>query len=140
MMEAGVLMPETHQDMLLGDPRARKDQRWTTSWCRAARSKASTSTPTGTTSPRSIGSSRFTRLPVYRGSLDQIAGLVHLRKVLRPDAHRRLQPRIIAQADRRAAITSREGTPLSTALLNFRARHGGASRWWSTRTATSSGW
>jgi Mg2+/Co2+ transporter CorB len=67
-----------------------------------------------------LGTSRYTRLPVYRGSFDNVVGLVHLRKVMRlmhsGDLSRGtfmpliIEPYFIPQ-----------GTPLSTALLNFRA-------------------
>jgi len=67
-----------------------------------------------------LGTSRYTRLPVYRGSLDDVVGVVHLRKVMRlmhSGGFNResfipliVEPYFIPQ-----------GTPLSTALLNFRA-------------------
>jgi Mg2+/Co2+ transporter CorB len=119
VMEAGVLMPETHQDMLLAILELEKvtvddvmvprgeiegidlDANWD-----EIASK--------------LGTSRYTRLPVYRGSFDNVVGLVHLRKVMRlmhsGDLNREtfmpliIEPYFIPQ-----------GTPLSTALLNFRA-------------------
>jgi Mg2+/Co2+ transporter CorB len=81
VMEAGVLIPETHQDMLLGIldlekvtvdevmvPRVKiegidLDAEWDDIMAR-------------------ISSNRHTRLPVYRGSLDNPLGILHLRRVL----------------------------------------------------------
>jgi Mg2+/Co2+ transporter CorB len=81
VMEAGVLIPESHQDMLLAIldlekatvndvmvPRGRiqgidLDADWNEIVMQLTRS-------------------RFTRLPVYRGSLDNIVGMVHARRVL----------------------------------------------------------
>jgi Mg2+/Co2+ transporter CorB len=117
-MEAGVLMPEAHQEMLLAILELEKvtvddvmvprgeiegidlDSDWD--------DLVST-----------LATSRYTRLPVYRGNLDNIVGLVHLRKVLHlmhsgvlnPESFEKLilEPFYIPQ-----------GTPLSVALLNLR--------------------
>ena len=118
VLEAGVLMPDTHQDMLLAIleleqvtvddimvPRGEiegvdLDAEW--------EDIAS-----------QLGTSRFTRMPVYHGSLDNIVGLLHLRKVLH----------LISSGDfTRERLTQMivepyyipQGTALSTALLNFR--------------------
>jgi Mg2+/Co2+ transporter CorB len=70
-----------------------------------------------------LGTSRFTRMPVYHGSLDKIVGLLHLRKVLHlvsgGDFNRERLMQMIVEP-----YYIPEGTALSTALLNFRAnRH-----------------
>ncbi len=119
VMEAGVLMPETHLSMLLAILELEK------------LSVDDVMVPRGEIEgidleddwdeiAAKLGTSRYTRLPVYRGSLDDIAGLVHLRRVMRlmhsgvfsRDTFMPLivEPYFIPQ-----------GTPLSTALLNFRA-------------------
>lgn len=119
VMEAGVLMPETHQNMLLAILELEK------------LSVDDVMVPRGEIEgidleddwdeiAAKLGTSRYTRLPVYRGSLDDITGMVHLRKVMRlmhsgtfnRDTFMPLivEPYFIPQ-----------GTPLSTALLNFRA-------------------
>jgi Mg2+/Co2+ transporter CorB len=67
-----------------------------------------------------IGSSQHTRLPVYRDNIDQVVGILHLRKLanlaqqeLTKDNLRRLlsEPYFIP-----------EGTPLSTQLVQFQRR------------------
>lgn len=118
VMEAGALMPESHQDMLLAILDMEKitvedvmvprgeiegidlDAEWDEIVAKLA-------------------TSHYTRVPVYRGNLDNIVGIVHLRKVLRlmrNDNFSRdelmkilLDPYFVP-----------EGTPLSTQLLNFR--------------------
>lgn len=65
-----------------------------------------------------ITESRHTRLPVYRGDLDQVVGIVHLRRIMgglldgelkRDDlASKALEPYFVP-----------EGTPLHTQLVNF---------------------
>ena len=81
VMEAGALMPESHQDMLL------------------AILDLENITVEDVMVPRGeiegidlnadwddilaqLSTSRYTRVPVYHGNLDKIAGIVHLRKVL----------------------------------------------------------
>ena len=119
VMEAGVLMPETHQDMLLAILDLEK------------LSVDDVMVPRGEIEGidldadwddivSQLSASHYTRLPVYRGSLEQIAGMVHLRKVMRlmhgGNFNREsfvpliIEPYFIPQ-----------GTPLSIALLNFRA-------------------
>ncbi|MBI5612468.1 MAG: HlyC/CorC family transporter [Gammaproteobacteria bacterium] len=119
VLEAGVLIPETHQDMLVAIleleklavddvmvPRGKIEGiDLEADWDEIA---------------AQLGTSRYTRQPVYRGNLDNIAGIVHLRKVMHlmhtgdftreTFMARMVEPYFIPQ-----------GTPLSTALLNFRA-------------------
>lgn len=118
VMEAGALMPESHQDMLLAIldlenitvedvmvPRGEiegidLDADWDDILAQ-------------------LSTSRYTRVPVYHGNLDKIAGIVHLRKVLhlmRDDNFDRtelmkllIEPYFVPEA-----------TPLSAQLLNFR--------------------
>ena len=62
--------------------------------------------------------SRHTRLPVYRGDLDQVIGVLHLRSII----HRVLDHELTAEdlAARAAEpYFVPEGTPLHTQLLNF---------------------
>jgi Mg2+/Co2+ transporter CorB len=119
VMEAGALMPESHQDMLLAILDLEKitvedvmvprreiegvdlDQDWNDIMSQLA-------------------TSHYTRLPLYRGSLDNIVGIVHLRKVLhlmRNDNFSREElMKILVEP-----YYVPEGTALSTQLLNFRA-------------------
>jgi Mg2+/Co2+ transporter CorB len=118
VMEAGVLIPESHQDMLLAIldlektnvndvmvPRGRiqgidLDAEWDDIVAQ-------------------LTSSRYTRLPVYRGNLDDIVGMVHVRRVLnlmRQGVFDREQfMRIVADP-----YFIPWGTSLTTQLLNFK--------------------
>lgn len=118
VMEAGVLIPESHQDMLLAIldlekanvndvmvPRGRiqgidLDAEWDDIVAQ-------------------LTSSRYTRLPVYRGNLDDIVGMVHVRRVLnlmRQGSFDREQfMRVVADP-----YFIPWGTSLTTQLLNFK--------------------
>ncbi len=118
VMEAGVLIPETHQDMLVAILELEKV------------TVDDVMVPRGEIDgidldddwdeiQSHLASSRYTRLPVYRGNLDQIVGLIHLRKVLRllhaGDLNREALMKLIVEP-----FFIPQGTPLSSALLNFR--------------------
>lgn len=66
-----------------------------------------------------LASSRYTRLPVYRGSLDNMVGTLHMRKVFNLLQQGKLTPESLQElmAD---PYYIPEGTPLTTQLLNFR--------------------
>ena len=119
VMEAGALMPESHQDMLL------------------AILDLENITVEDVMVPRGeiegidlnadwddilaqLSTSRYTRVPVYHGNLDKIAGIVHLRKVLhlmRNDNFDRAElMKILVEP-----YFVPEATPLSAQLLNFRS-------------------
>lgn len=119
VMEAGVLIPDSHQDMLLAILNLEKV------------SVDDVMVPRGEIEginldddweeiAAKLGSSRYTRMPVYRGSLDNVVGMVHLRKVMRlmhngTLSRETFMPLIVEP------FYIPQGTPLSTALLNFRA-------------------
>ena len=119
VMEAGVLMPETHQDMLVAILELEK------------LTVDDVMVPRGEIEgidledewediAAKLGTSRYTRLPVYRGSLDDVVGIVHLRKVMRL-----MHTSNFSRAAFLPLIVEPyfipQGTPLSNALLNFRA-------------------
>ena len=119
VMEAGVLMPETHQDMLLAILELEKVTVDDVMVPRGEIEGIDLDADWDEIAAK-LGTSRYTRLPVYRGTLDKVVGVVHLRKVMRllhSDSFNResfvpliIEPYFVPQ-----------GTPLSTALLNFRA-------------------
>ena len=119
VMEAGVLMPETHQDMLLAILELEKVTVDDVMVPRGEIEGIDLDADWDEIAAK-LGTSRYTRLPVYRGNLDNVVGVVHLRKVMRlmhTDSFNResfvpliVEPYFVPQ-----------GTPLSTALLNFRA-------------------
>lgn len=118
VLEAGALMPESHQDMLLAIldlenvrvedvmvPRGRiegidLDGEWPDV---VAQLKAA----------------RHTRLPVYHGSLDRIVGIIHLRKVLNLMREGELGPESFRQALVDPYFIPR-GTSLTKQLLYFK--------------------
>jgi len=62
--------------------------------------------------------SQHTRLPVYRGDVDGIVGILHLRTVMNELAHAELtREHLVAKALEPYFVP--EGTPLHTQLLNF---------------------
>ena len=65
-----------------------------------------------------ITESRHTRLPVYRGDLDQVVGIVHLRSVMGELSEGKLTPRHLETKALEPYFVP-EGTPLHTQLVNF---------------------
>ena len=65
-----------------------------------------------------IKHSQHTRLPLYRGDLDSIFGVLHLRDVLEDLADHELSAEALVALAREAYFVP-EGTPLHTQLLNF---------------------
>ena len=65
-----------------------------------------------------ISESQHTRLPVYRGDLDNVVGILHLRSVMRELADDELsRDHLVAKALEPYFVP--EGTPLHTQLVNF---------------------
>jgi magnesium and cobalt exporter, CNNM family len=117
--EADVLIPESHQDMLLAIldlekvtvddvmvPRVRIEGiNLDADWDDVTRQLASV---------------RFTRVPVYHGSLDNVSGMIHVRQVLNLLREGKLDRESLMAAIREPYFIPR-GTSLNTQLLNFRA-------------------
>jgi Mg2+/Co2+ transporter CorB len=66
-----------------------------------------------------IMATRYTRLPVYRGSLDNIVGIMHLRKALNLAGSKNLTMETLEKIIAEPYFIPK-GTPLNTQLLNFR--------------------
>ncbi len=118
VMEAGTLIPKAHQSMLLGILDLEK------------------STVEDVMVPRRevegidveadwdeileiLGSSHYTRLPVFRGSLDNVIGMLHVRRAL----HLALAGRLTRDTLQAAVLEPYyipQGTVLATQLLNFK--------------------
>ena len=119
--EADVLIPESHQEMLLAIldlekitvddvmvPRVRiegidLDADWDDV-------------------TQQLATVRYTRVPVYHGSLDNVSGMIHVRQVLTLMREGKLDRESLLAAIREPYFIPR-GTPLNTQLLNFRAVH-----------------
>jgi Mg2+/Co2+ transporter CorB len=118
VLEAGTLIPESHQAMLLGILDLEKtavddvmiprntiygvdlEQDWDTIVSQ-------------------IMASRYTRVPLYRGSLDNIIGLIHMRRALNLVGTRNLTPETLQQIVAEPFYIP-TGTSLTTALISFR--------------------
>ncbi|TVQ29567.1 MAG: HlyC/CorC family transporter [Wenzhouxiangella sp.] len=70
---------------------------------------------------QTLTQSIYTRMPVWRGSLENIVGLLHIRTVLTKLAQNRLDPEALLKATRRPYFIP-EGTPLTQQLLEFQGR------------------
>lgn len=68
---------------------------------------------------RQLTGSRYTRLPAYRGSLDNVVGIVHIRRVLNLMHENRLDRTAVDQLVVESYFIP-AGTPLNTQLLNFK--------------------
>lgn len=117
--EAGSLIPKTHQSMLLGILDLEKTKVEDVMVPRNRIQGIDLDQPWDMIVEQ-ITNSRFTRLPVYRGNLDKIVGMLHVRKALNLVGAKNLNPetldKIIAEP-----YYIPNGTPLTTQLINFRA-------------------
>jgi len=66
-----------------------------------------------------LTNSHYTRLPVYRATLDQFVGMLHLRKALNLLANDKLNKETLLEVTEEAYFIP-ESTPLNKQLLNFR--------------------
>jgi Mg2+/Co2+ transporter CorB len=121
VMEAGAMIPKRHQDMLLN---ILDLENVTVEDIMIPRTEV-----TGidleddwNTIVQQITSSQYTRLPVFRDSIDNVLGFIHLRKVL-PLLRRAGLDKQTLQKLLREPLFIPENTPLNRQLLNFqRAR------------------
>ncbi len=65
-----------------------------------------------------IRNSQHTRVPIFRGDLDQVIGILHMRQVIRALAEDRLSKELLPTLARDAYFVP-ESTPLNKQLLNF---------------------
>lgn len=65
-----------------------------------------------------IANTQYTRLPVYRGSVEQVEGVVHVRRLLPLISTGRFSKEELVERMREPYFIP-EGTPLNTQLLNF---------------------
>ncbi len=117
VLEAGAMIPKRHQDMLLNIIDLEKV---TVEDIMVPRKEI-----TGidleedwSTIMRQIISSQYTRLPVYRGSIDNVVGFIHLRKILPLLKLDKLDKEALEKSIREPLFIP-ENTPLNRQLLNF---------------------
>jgi Mg2+/Co2+ transporter CorB len=118
IMEAGMLIPEMHQDMLLAILDLEKV---TVDDLMVPRGKIEGVNLDADWDDivKQITSSHYTRLPVYRGSLDNVTGIIHVRRVLNLLREEKLDAESLEQAIIESYFIP-SGTTLTTQLLNFR--------------------
>lgn len=115
--EAGALIPQRHQKMLLSILDLEKGNVEDIMVPRNEISGIDITEPWEKVLEQ-LTSSQHTRLPVFEGSLDSLKGVIHMRRVVPLVAESRLDPEsLLAQAHEPYFIP--EGTPLNQQLLNF---------------------
>ena len=125
VMEAGALIPEAHQTMLLGILDLEKMTVEDVMIPRGLITGLDLDTDWDDIVEQITGS-RYTRLPVYRGSLDNVVGVLHVRKAMNLMRNGKLDADALDQIIAEPYYIP-QGTPLNKQLLNFRAvkrRHG----------------
>jgi Mg2+/Co2+ transporter CorB len=117
VLEAGAMIPKRHQDMLLNIIDLEKV---TVEDIMVPRKEV-----TGIDLEddwddiiRQITASQYTRLPVYRNSIDHVAGFIHLRRVLPLMMRNQLDMETLEGLIREPVFIP-ENTPLNRQLLNF---------------------
>jgi Mg2+/Co2+ transporter CorB len=118
IMEAGVLIPESHQDMLLGILDLEKITVEDVMIPRNRIENIDLDADWGEVVNR-LTSSNHTRVPAYRGSPDNVVGIVHARRMLSLLRQERLNRESLQEAMTEAYFIP-SGTSLTTQLLNFR--------------------
>ena len=116
--EADVLIPETHQDMLLGILDLEKLTVEEAMLPRNQIDGIDLETPWEQIVAQ-ITNSHHTRLVVYRGSLDNVVGIIHVRKVLNLMREGRFELDALQQILLEPYFVP-EGTTLTTQLLGFK--------------------
>ena len=117
VLEAGAMIPKRHQDMLLNIIDLEKV---TVEDIMVPRKEINgiDLEEDWNTIMRQIISSQYTRLPVYRGSIDNVVGFIHLRKILPLLKLDELDKEALEKSIREPLFIP-ENTPLNRQLLNF---------------------
>ena len=118
IMEAGLLIPESHQDMLLAILDLEKI---TVDDVMVPRGKIEGVNLDAEWDDivAQITGSRYTSLPVFHGSLDNVTGMIHVRRLLNLMRQGKLDRESLEQAIVESYFIP-SGTTLTTQLLNFR--------------------
>ncbi|MFL6622064.1 MAG: HlyC/CorC family transporter [Sulfurifustis sp.] len=118
IMEAGVLIPESHQDMLLA---VLDLEKVTVEDVMVPRNRIAGVDVDAEWDEvvSELTTSAYTRLPAYRGSLDNIVGIIHARRVLNLLHEGKLDRDSLAESILEPYYIP-AGTSLTTQLLNFK--------------------
>lgn len=118
--EAGAMIPQRHQNMLLGILDLEKA---TVEDIMVPRNEVvGIDLDDGIeTVLKQLANSQHTRLPLYRGDINQIVGILHLRNTLNLQNKNDITLQNIEERAREAYFIP-EGTPLNTQLLNFQSQ------------------
>ena len=117
VLEAGAMIPKRHQDMLLNIIDLEKV---TVEDIMVPRKEITgiDLEDSWDAIVRQISSSQYTRLPVYRGGIDNVIGFVHIRKILPLLMADRLDRETLEELIKEPLFIP-ENTPLNRQLLNF---------------------
>jgi Mg2+/Co2+ transporter CorB len=118
--EAGGIIPKRHQQMLLGILDLEKATVEDIMIPRNEIIGIDLSAPLDKITEQ-LATSQHTRLPLYRENIDNVIGMVHMRKLLRLFKHDEFTKEMLEKTARDLYFVP-EGTPLNTQLLNFQ-RH-----------------
>ncbi len=119
--EAGGMIPKRHQQMLLGILDLEKVTVEDIMVPRNEIIGIDLNAPLDTITEQ-LATSQHTRLPLYNDSIDNVVGILHLRKLLRLFRHSELTKEALLEKAARELYFVPEGTPLHTQLRNFQ-RH-----------------
>ena len=115
--EAGAMIPQRHQKMLLSILDLEHSTVEDIMVPRNEIAGLDASAPWDEIREQIVGS-QHTRLPVYRGSIDDLIGVVHLRRLMHLAVDGRLDADALIDCTREPYFIP-EGTPLNQQLLNF---------------------
>ncbi|MEN8218054.1 MAG: HlyC/CorC family transporter [Pseudomonadota bacterium] len=115
--EAGGLIPQRHQQMLLGILDLEKVTVEDIMVPRNEIIGIDLKAPLDKITEQ-LATSQHTRLPLYRENIDNVVGMVHLRQLLRLFKHNEFSKEALEKTAHELDFVP-EGTPLNTQLLNF---------------------
>jgi len=119
--EAGGIIPKRHQQMLLGILDLEKVTVEDIMVPRNEIIGIDINAPLDTIAEQ-LAICQHTRLPLYRENIDDVMGMLHVRKLLRLFKHDELTREALQQAAQDVYFVP-ERTPLNTQLLNFQRHH-----------------
>ncbi len=115
--EAGAMIPQRHQKMLLSILDLEKGTVEDIMVPRNEIVGVDVSQPWDQISAQ-IVATQHTRLPLFSGSIDELCGVIHVRRLLTPLSEGRLDTRQLVELAKEPYFIP-EGTPLNQQLLNF---------------------
>ncbi|MCK5662291.1 MAG: CBS domain-containing protein, partial [Thiotrichaceae bacterium] len=116
-VEAGELIPKSHQEMLLSILDLEKVSVEDIMVPRNEIIAIDINAPLEKIT-KQVATSEHTRLPLYRDDIDNVIGIIHMRKLLHLFEHNNFSKKALEKTARELDFVP-EGTPLHTQLVNF---------------------